>query len=158
MVRCFDFAVQYKAEAFGEAVSNVLVDTVFTTGLYPHYPTIIFAYAHIADTRLPLMRLLVDYHCERFGQHDGMVMEECVARDIPVAFWRKMMERYAGIRNGSVDAEMGAQGCYHRHADGEELEACEVCCRLREGSDVGSDSEEDSEDSEMDSLYGDGGF
>jgi hypothetical protein len=60
MVKCFDFAVQYKAETFGEAVSSVLADTVFSTGLNPHYPTIVFAYEHIADTRLPLMRLLVD--------------------------------------------------------------------------------------------------
>jgi hypothetical protein len=84
-----------------------------------------------------------------------MVMEDSVARAIPVAFWRKIMERYAGIRKEFVDAEMSAQGCYHRHADGKVLEACEVCCALREGSEMESDSEEDSE---LDSLYGNGGF
>jgi hypothetical protein len=43
MVKCLHFSVEYRAEAFGEAINNVFVDTVFTTGLNPHYPTIIYA-------------------------------------------------------------------------------------------------------------------
>jgi hypothetical protein len=159
MVKCLHFSVRYMAKAFGEAINNVFVDTVFTTGLDPHYPIIIYAYKHINETKRPLMRLLVDYHCERYGLDDCVSMDDSVTRDIPLPFWRIMMERYAGIKNLVVGEDILAQGRYHLHAKGEDREACEACVRLTEGSDMGSDSEDESEaETEFDSLYGDRQF
>jgi hypothetical protein len=104
------------------------------------------------------MRLLVDYNCERYGLDDCMSMNDSVARNIPVAFWRNMMERYAGMKNLVDYQDMLTQECYHRHAKGEDREACEVCARLREGSEMGDDSEESGAETEFDSLYGDREF
>jgi hypothetical protein len=82
MVQCFDFSIEYGAAAFGEAVNNAFVDTVFTKGLNPHYDTIMFAYDNIVDSELPLMRLLVDFQVcggedasGLLGQDDGEVCE-----------------------------------------------------------------------------------
>jgi hypothetical protein len=144
MVQCFDFSIEYGAAAFGEAVNNAFVDTVFTKGLNPHYDTIMFAYDNIVDSELPLMRLLVDFQVTKFGQHDCFAMDGSVAERMPVAFWVKMMERYARVRNDHfVDGGMELQGLYHTHREDEEREACEVCVRLREGSEEGYDSEMD---------------
>jgi hypothetical protein len=109
MVKCLHFSVQYRAEAFDEAINSVFVDTVFTTGLNPYYSTIIYAYKHISDMKHPLMRLLVDYHCETYGLDGCVSINDSVARDIPVPFWRNMMERYAGMKNMVVAEDTLAQ-------------------------------------------------
>jgi hypothetical protein len=115
------------------------------------------------DMQLPLMRLLVDFHCNKYGQHDCFAMPNNIAERIPVAFWVKMMERYAFKRNEEVEGETREQGFYHLHSEKEDEEACEVCARLREGSEMGYESEDDSEmsygsegetDSDDDPPYG----
>ncbi|KAI4641066.1 hypothetical protein J4E93_007944 [Alternaria ventricosa] len=102
VAQCLDFAGQYLIPLFEEAVGNAFVDKAFERGITPYYPTVIFAYTKLlrhTDASDRLRRLLVDYHCDKYrpgevhNAEPGMKLEDETAEQIPIAFWKAVMDR-----------------------------------------------------------------